>query len=726
MRDAGPNVRDHRGWHKVYCTQPPRMFGSTVFTAPLGRNLAALGAAVSVLCLVGAASATLISPVALGSTPVAPAPEGSTAVTAQSVPTPVSRVSSSPSSPAATPVLDVAGDSPAAVSLQWTDTTTGTFVNYTVQEASQASNWAYSDLTAITNAATTAYAAAGLSPGAAYDWKVVENYETCFLGCTHESATTNVVNQTQPDVAFLNYTGLTSTSVELEWTDNASYGGLIAFQSYEVYQTSNGGEPVLEATITTESTEEWSTDDLVSGDGYSFYVITSDCTGGCTGGSPALSPTESNVVTVGALVDLSVSVFALHSTIDLGQSDYFACTASGGKSPYSYLWQFGNSGTLTPGNASESATLNGTGTQTVTCQVKDAEPKTLNETATVQVDPPLVVAASISRSTSDAGQAVTFSCYALNGTPTYTLVWSFGDGDTSPIGNLTHTYLQPADVAPTCEVSDSAGSSVDPAFALVVSPELATTVTVSSADAAPFTALTFDAVPVNGSGTYSSYAWSFGSGVTGSGAQVSHEFTTTGEKVVGLSVTDSNGATATGSVDVDVTNVTVVVSATPSSVATGSVITFSATASGGAGGPYNYSWSFGDGTYGFGATVHHAYSSTGTMDPTLLVTDRLGASNRTGLDPIDVAVPPAALAGIADLLILGLALVAAIIVGVVVLTRRRAAESAELEASATWVPPTDPKRTIKGRKVCPSCGATNVPLRTTCSHCGKPLPRTPS
>jgi PKD domain len=687
--------------------------------------MAALGAVAGVLCLVLSVAIVSAAPAAFGTSP-GPATSPSEPATPTVLSPAPSAGSNVAAAPDAAPVLSAPGDTPSVVSLSWQDGTADTFENYTLEEASQASGWALSTVAVFTSDTTTSYAVTGVSPSVDYDWQVVEHYEDCVLVfCTQDTATTNLLNLTQPAVAFLNDTGLTSTNVDLHWTNNATYGGLVSFASYQVYENANGTGSTLIATITSAGTRSYS-QTLTSGGGYSFYVETSDCTAGCGGGSPTVSTTESNVLTVGALESLAVNVFAQHGTIDLGQSDFFTCTASGGESPYHYQWQFGVSGTYAAGSNSESATFNATGTQVAYCKVTDAEPSSETNTADVLVNPALVVVASVNRSAADEGQKVKFTCYGVGGTTPYTLLWSFGDGDTSSAGNQTHTYLLAGDDAPTCQVSDDVGSVLAPSFALVVSPPLTTTANASWSAAAPGTALTFTANPVNGSGTYSAYDWTFGPGVTSAGRQVAHAFTTLGEQTVDLSVSDSNGATASTSVVVDISPLTVLVAPTATSVTSGSSVTFTATASGGAGGPYTFNWSFGDGEYASGQTVHHSYTATGTVVPMLRVTDRLGAVNTTSIDSIHVSAVPAPLAGFADLLILGIAIVVAIIVGLVVLSRRRAAESAELEASSAYVPPTDPKKTIRGRKVCPSCGSTNLPIRTTCSHCGKPLPRSPS
>jgi PKD domain len=696
------------------------MSGITVRrTSPLKIG-AALGIAAIALLLAG--SVSLLAGGTAGASPSSnsfgAAPSHSTAGEARAATAAVSEA------PAAAPVLSDPGDIPSAISLSWSDTTTGTFENYTVQEASAGSGWHLRTVDTITAAATVDAVVSGVSPATDYDWQVAENYETCLIGdidCTPGTATTNLLNVTQPPVAFLNYTGLTSSQVVLEWTNNATYGGLVSFDAYQLYRSTDGGAAHLIQTVTTESDLSY-TDSITSGDSYTFYVLTEDCTAGCGGGSPTLSTTQSNLITLGPPLTLSVTVSAERSPIDLGQADFFTCTPSGGESPFEYAWEFGSGGYVA-GNASESYTLNATGSQTVSCEITDAEPSTEAGSTDVYVNPALVVVASVNRSAADVGQSVGFTCYGEGGTTPYSLLWSFGDGMTSTVGNVSHEYLSADEFAATCAVSDAANGAEAPSFSLTASPALLAEVNASSTAAAPGTSLTFTAEPVNGSGSYTLFAWTFPGGTTASGRSVQHPFLGSGEERVSLQVTDSNGAKTDASSVVDVTPVGVAITAPSTATTTGSSLTFSASASGGAGGPYNYTWTFGQGSVGYGATVHHTYTATGSVTPTLVVTDRLGATNVTTLATIHVAAAPPPLAGIADWIILGIALLVAIVVGVIVLSRRRAAEASELEASAYYVPPTDPKKSIQGRKVCPSCGASNLPVRTTCSNCGKPLPR---
>jgi PKD domain-containing protein len=554
-------------------------------------------------------------------------------VTSSPEPAPQRFPSTTVSGRSAAPSLSSGGQSPAAIGLSWTDTTSGTFTNYSVLEASQSSGWTYSTAAVITSASTTTYVASGLSPGTQYAWQIVENYETCvLLICSSNSQSTNVLNLTQPTVAFLNASSITSTSATLNWTNNATYGALISFLSYSIWKEVNASPPAQLASITTVATTAY-TASLVAGASYSFFVVTADCIGGCGGSSPTASSTQSNLITIGTPQTLSVTVFAEHTVIDLGQSDFFTCTPTGGKSPFTYAWDFAN-GTLVSGIGSESDTLPATGVLSIKCQITDSEPSTASATVLVQVNPPLEVTVSKNRSAADVGQVVAFACSAVNGTTPYSLYWNFGDGATSTLSSPSHSYTLPGNYAPTCVVADSAGVGVAPSFPLVVSPSLAVSASASAAAVAPGTPVSFTAHPANGSGTYTSYTWSFGPGVTASGVQVNHTFTAAQDSPITVAVSDSNGAMASGSVVVDVSSIFVTVSTSSTTVTSGGALTFSAAASGGSGGPFNFTWTFGDGSHGYGASVTHTYSATGTVTPTLVVRDRLGAVHTSPPSPL--------------------------------------------------------------------------------------------
>jgi len=126
-----------------------------------------------------------------------------------------------------------------------------------------------------------------------------------------------------------------------------------------------------------------------------------------------------------------------------------------------------------------------------------------------------------------------------------------------------------------------------------------------------------------------SYSWDFGDGTArGAGVTTSHAYANAGTYTVVLVVTDDAGhvGTTTQGITVSNGNPTAQITVSPPSGTTGQAISFIGSQSTAAPGRtiVNYSWNFGDGSTGSGATTSHPYSSPGTYTVTLIVTDDQG------------------------------------------------------------------------------------------------------
>ena len=142
------------------------------------------------------------------------------------------------------------------------------------------------------------------------------------------------------------------------------------------------------------------------------------------------------------------------------------------------------------------------------------------------------------------------------------------------------------------------------------------------------------AIAFDGSGSYDldgdplSYSWDFGDGSFGSGASPSHAYVASGTYTVTLTVND-------GTVDSPVSSTSAIVdpagggNQAPVAVAGGPyggvegvAIAFDGSGSYDLDGdPLSYSWDFGDGSFGSGASPSHAYVASGTYTVTLTVND---------------------------------------------------------------------------------------------------------
>ncbi len=149
---------------------------------------------------------------------------------------------------------------------------------------------------------------------------------------------------------------------------------------------------------------------------------------------------------------------------------------------------------------------------------------------------------------------------------------------------------------------------------------------------------TGQAVSFNGSSstdtgaTITGYAWSFGDGATATGVSPSHTYTASGNYTVKLTITDSTGNTSSVTHTVSVTGAT---SGAPVAKFTYSLthsgqrqaVSFNGTGSTDTGASItSYSWTFGDGSAGSGASVRHAYRRQGSYSVTLTVRDSAGKS----------------------------------------------------------------------------------------------------
>ncbi len=667
------------------------------------RSLAPTAGGMAVLLLL-----TLTTVLAAASVPTAgPLPPPPAAAPLSGVPI--------PARPLAAITLGVSGSTPAAVALNWTQTSSLTFSSYSVLFSATGASGPWASATVIPSQSTTTYAALGLTPGGTYWWEVAEN--DALLPTQYS----NVVNATQPGLADLTYQSLSASDVQFNWTNSATYGGSLSFGSYALFEAVGSAAPTVAATVASVGTRSTTVTGLSPGTSYRFYLNTTDCAPTCGTGGSGTSVTRSNVVTLGTPLPLSVTVSASRTIVDIGQLDAFTCTPSGGRSPFTFAWDLGN-GTFFSGPSSVSTSFPSAGPATVTCRVTDATPTQATSALTVSVAVPPEVTAAGTPLTLDLGQNVSFACAIQFGVAPYSVLWTFGDGQSAATLNATHLYGAPGPYVATCIVTDFTGTSASGHLSLSVSAALEVSLQANSSRAAPLASLTFSATPVNGSGVYVAFNFSFGDGAysNGSSPAVPHAFAGTGLYSAEVSVTDTNGGVARGRLTVNISEITVTLGSPVTSVVRGTAVTFSADATGGAGGPYVYSWQFGDGVGATGPNVTHVYGTAGSYIPSLVVRDRLGSSQTIALAPVTVSAPTAApLVSAGLVLVIGLAAaLAAAAVGY--LLYRREAERAYSRVAGR-VPRAGPARLATGMRVCRACGRANLAMRTSCEACGAPL-----
>ncbi|MCW8999817.1 MAG: PKD domain-containing protein, partial [Kangiellaceae bacterium] len=158
-------------------------------------------------------------------------------------------------------------------------------------------------------------------------------------------------------------------------------------------------------------------------------------------------------------------------------------------------------------------------------------------------------------------------------------------------------------------------------------------------------AVSFDASSSNDTdGTIVAYAWDFGDGQTGTGSNPTHTFASAGNFAVTLTVTDNRDGTATTTQSI---NITAVINDPPTANANGpytvnlgDTLIFDSTGSSDPeGNPLTYTWDFGDGSAGTGASPSHTYAAVGSYNVGLTVTDD-GGLTASSSATVTVSEPP--------------------------------------------------------------------------------------
>lgn len=230
---------------------------------------------------------------------------------------------------------------------------------------------------------------------------------------------------------------------------------------------------------------------------------------------------------------------------------------------------------------------------------------------------------------------------------TLTYAWSGPNSFSSALSNPTISNATTAMAGTyTVTVSDASGITNTASTTVVVNISPTAGFSVNS-NAQCFTGnnFVFTNSSVAGSGTITGFSWSFGAGASLATASTvgphTVTYSTTGTKVINLTVTNSNGCTATSTINVTVNPQPVASFTVNSNVQcfSGNSFVYSNTSTGG----NTYAWDFGSGASPSSATNFGpntvTYSTTGTKNVVLTVTSAFGCTN-TAAQNVTVSLTP--------------------------------------------------------------------------------------
>ena len=303
-----------------------------------------------------------------------------------------------------------------------------------------------------------------------------------------------------------------------------------------------------------------------------------------------------------------------------------------------YDWDFGDGNTGTGPTPSHTYTTGGTYNVTLTVTDDTGDTGTDTTTATIGIGNQAPTADANSPYNGTVNESVAFNGSGSSdpdgAIDAYD--WDFGDGNTGTGPTPTHSYAAGGTYNVTLTVTDDMGAQdSDMATATI---GLGNQAPIADANN-PYNGTANEPVAFDGSGSTDpdgsivAYDWDFGDGNTGTGEMTTHTYARDGSFTVTLTVTDDAGDTGT-----DTTTATIGPGNQPpiadaNNPYNGTVnepVAFDGSGSTDPDGSIvAYDWDFGDDSTGTGPTPLHTYTTDGTYNVTLTVTDNMGASDST-------------------------------------------------------------------------------------------------
>jgi PKD repeat protein len=338
-----------------------------------------------------------------------------------------------------------------------------------------------------------------------------------------------------------------------------------------------------------------------------------------------------SATTTAVVVDQGITGLEAHnnSPTPLGAATTLSATITAGTN-VTYAWNFGDG--ATGSGATVTHTYGEPGTYTATVTASNSGGSATATTSVVVQDVPIAGLTATNNSPTTLGSQTTLRATIRAGT-NVTYAWDFGD-DTSGTGaTVNHVYGAPGTYLATVTATNSRGTET--ATTLVHVQDALITGLSARNNSPTVVGQTTNLTATVATGTNVTYTWDFGDGTLGIGAVKTHRYAAAGTYQATVTATNSRGTVVAS------TTVTIVAQDKPikglkasndGPTKLGRTTTLRAKIDKGTN--VTYTWDFGDGTTGTGATVTHVYATTGTF--TARVTARNNSSSATATTSVKV------------------------------------------------------------------------------------------
>jgi PKD repeat protein len=307
-----------------------------------------------------------------------------------------------------------------------------------------------------------------------------------------------------------------------------------------------------------------------------------------------------------------------------------SATASGGTPPYTYNWTLGDG--FTASGESISHTYSAPANYWVDVSARDGVGQVAQYSFQVFVSFSVSITATPVQGTAPLTVQLTVS--ASGGATPYSYAWKFGDGGLGSGPTITHVYSAVGSYYATVTVTDAAGYEVNSSVNVDVSGTSFSVVAGASPLSGPAPLSTTLIANASGEPSPILYSWAFGDGSNATGPLVHHTYQLAGVYTATVTATAPSGQTASYWLQIVVNNASggmpnplqVTISTLNATGPAPLGVLLNASVTGGAG-PYFYTWKFGDGYLGSGASILHRYLSPGTYTAAVYVSDNAGHEN---------------------------------------------------------------------------------------------------